>query len=89
MERSFIKKGGIVCSCVFHEGRFEFDFAETENEVGKFTGSKYVKSNPQGIYKKISEKLKEGEMYFLSDFRVRWQRQSIIPKIMKICIRLI
>lgn len=61
MERSFIKKGGIVCSCVFHEGRFEFDFAETENEVGKFTGSKYVKSNPQGIYKKISEKLKEGK----------------------------
>lgn len=60
MERSFIKKGGIVCSCAFNAGRFEFDFAETENEVSKFTGSKYVKSNPQGIYKKISEKLKEG-----------------------------
>lgn len=35
--------------------------AETENEVIKFTGSKYVKSNPYGIYKKLLEKLKEGK----------------------------
>ena len=41
-------------------GKFEFDFAETEDEVCKFTGSKYVKSNPEGVYKKILQKLKLG-----------------------------
>ena len=57
---SFLKNGGIVCSCTFSFGKFEFDFAETEDEVCKFTGSKYVKSNPEGVYKKILEKLKLG-----------------------------
>lgn len=61
IERAFIKTGGIVCSCVFREGRFEFDFAVTEEEVSKYAGSKYVKSNPQGIYKQILEKLKKGK----------------------------
>lgn len=60
VERAFIKNGGIVCSCTFSFGKFEFDFAETEDEVCKFTGSKYVKSNPEGVYKKILEKLKLG-----------------------------
>ena len=60
IERAFIKNGGIVCSCTFNFGKFEFDFAESEDEVSKFTGSKYVKSNPEGIYKKILEKLKLG-----------------------------
>ncbi len=55
VERAFIKNGGIVCSCTFSFGKFEFDFAETEDEVCKFTGSKYVKSNPEGVYKKILE----------------------------------
>ena len=61
IERAFIRNGGVVCSCTFHSGRFEFDFAETEGEVGKFLGSKYVKSNPGGIYKKVLERLKDGE----------------------------
>lgn len=60
VERAFIKSGGVVCSCTFRAGKFEFDFAETESEVSKFAGSKYVKSNPQGIYIKILEKLKAG-----------------------------
>ena len=60
IEQAFIKNGGIVCSCTFNVGKFEFDFAESEDEVGKFTGSKYVKSNPEGVYKKILEKLKLG-----------------------------
>ena len=53
IELAFIRNGGVVCSCTFHSGRFEFDFAETEGEVSKFRGSKYVKSNPGGIYKKV------------------------------------
>lgn len=60
IEQAFIKNGGLVCSCTFNVGKFEFDFAESEDEVGKFTGSKYVKSNPEGVYKKILENLKLG-----------------------------
>lgn len=61
IERAFVRNGGVVCSCTFRSGRFEFDFAETENEVSKFTGSKYVKSNPRGIYKKVLGRLRKGE----------------------------
>ena len=60
IERSFVKNGGMVCSCVFRSGRFEFDFAETEDDVSKFAGSKYIKSSPEGIYSKIAERLKAG-----------------------------
>ncbi|MCD7818986.1 MAG: Coenzyme F420 hydrogenase/dehydrogenase, beta subunit C-terminal domain, partial [Lachnospiraceae bacterium] len=56
---SFIKSGGIVCSCIFDNGKFVFDFAESCEDLSKFTGSKYVKSNPQGIYKRIKRKLRE------------------------------
>ena len=60
IERSFVKNGGMVCSCVFRSGRFEFDIAETEDDVSKFAGSKYIKSSPEGIYSKIAERLKAG-----------------------------
>lgn len=52
IELAFVRSGGIVCSCVFEKGLFCFSFAETEQEVKKFCGSKYVKSTPYGIYKK-------------------------------------
>ena len=53
LEISFIKQGGIVCSCCFKGGEFSFAFAETVEAVADFQGSKFVKSNPKGIYKKI------------------------------------
>lgn len=59
LSRVFIVSGGIVCSCVFRDGVFGFEFAETVDELQKFVGSKYVKSNPIGIYKQISDKLKK------------------------------
>lgn len=59
LAKHFVNRGGLVCSCVFSEGSFHFEFAENENEVERFTGSKYVKSNPQGIYKKIKWCLQE------------------------------
>ena len=34
--------------------------AESISEIDKFAGSKYVKSNPSGIYKKVKECLKNG-----------------------------
>lgn len=56
----FIKKGGIVCSCIFKDGEFKFAFAEKKEEIAQFCGSKYVKSNPIGIYEKIYKNLKCG-----------------------------
>ena len=60
IEKAFVAGGGIVCSCTFKDGRFGFDFAETQDDIRKFVGSKYVKSNPAGIYKKISKELRNG-----------------------------
>lgn len=57
---AFIKRGGVVCSCAFQEGRFGFFFAPNELPAEKFIGSKYVKSNPEGIYKRIKDLLKNG-----------------------------
>ncbi|WP_235930791.1 Coenzyme F420 hydrogenase/dehydrogenase, beta subunit C-terminal domain [Eisenbergiella porci] len=61
IELAFVNYGGTVCSCSLENGDFCFSFAQTKKEVEKFTGSKYVKSNPTGIYRKILDKLKKGE----------------------------
>lgn len=60
IEKAFVKQGGIVCSCVFEKGLFKFSCEEKEENLSKFSGSKYVKSNPEGIYKKILCLLKAG-----------------------------
>ena len=61
ISRGFIDNGGIVCGCTFKDGKFIFEFAETKDELKKFIGSKYVKSNPIGIYKEIKDRLKREE----------------------------
>ncbi len=58
--KAFIEAGGVVCSCTFYNGKFVFEVAEKIEEVKKFAGSKYVKSNPEGIYTKVKEYLKKG-----------------------------
>lgn len=58
ISKKFVSDGGIVCSCIFNEGRFVFDFADSVEKISRFTGSKYVKSDAYGIYKKILECLK-------------------------------
>ena len=58
---TFVEKYGSVCSCVFRNGGFRFEFAENLHDIVKFTGSKYVKSNPEGIYRPIKKKLAAGE----------------------------
>lgn len=60
IELAFVKAGGIVCSCTFSSGKFGFSFAETENEIRGFCGSKYVKSTPYGVYKEIKRKIQTG-----------------------------
>lgn len=61
ISRAFAEAGGVVCSCVFRDGAFRFDFAKTAEETAVFAGSKYVKSNPSGIYRQILTMLKQGE----------------------------
>lgn len=57
LAQTFIKAGGTVCSCTFENGKFGFSVIEDVNDLNRFAGSKYVKSNPIGCYKKISELL--------------------------------
>ncbi len=59
--RAFTEQGGIVCACMFDKGSFGFGFADTAGDVEKFVGSKYVKSNPLGVYKKIKSMLQNGK----------------------------
>ena len=58
---NFVKSGGYVCSCVYEKGRFVFRITDNINELRNFTGSKYVKSNPEGIYKCIKKLLTQGK----------------------------
>lgn len=58
--KQFIQDGGYVSSCVFRNGTFLFDITNDYEEAMAFGGSKYVKSNPLGIYEKVFEKLKNG-----------------------------
>lgn len=58
--RSFIGRGGSVAACKLINGDFEYTIVENEGDLASFIGSKYVKSNPIGIYKKINELLKSG-----------------------------
>lgn len=61
ISKAFINMGGSVCSCSFENGRFVFSFAKDDEELSKFAGSKYVKSNPKDIYIELKNKLKSGE----------------------------
>lgn len=58
---AFVESGGYVCSCTLKDGQFVFDVTNNKDDISKFKGSKYVKSNPQGAYKRVKELLKQGE----------------------------
>ena len=59
--KTFVGRGGYVCSCRFDKGLFTFYITNKIDELRSFSGSKYVKSNPVGIYKQIKELLKNGQ----------------------------
>lgn len=61
ISKSFVKRNGVVYSCCFKNGSFLFERAESEQDIRKFIGSKYVKSNPYGVYKAIKNDLKLNE----------------------------
>ena len=51
--KRFISEGGVVCSCVYNNTHFVYKIASSEVDLEKYRGSKYVKSNPEGIYSEI------------------------------------
>lgn len=61
ISRAFIKHGGIVFTCTFKNGEFIYREYDTENDLKEIAGSKYIKSNPKGIYEKIQEELLSGK----------------------------
>lgn len=63
--RAFIESGGYVASCLFKDGEFVFEITNDLDFAKRFAGSKYVKSNPTGIYKKIQERLKTDKVLFI------------------------
>lgn len=66
ISRAFVRRGGAVCSCAFRNGRFGFEVAETEEDLDKFKGSKYVKSDPSGMYCNVLDLLRKGrEVLFI------------------------
>ena len=65
MMKGFIRNGGVVCSCVFEKGDFVFKTACTVEKLPLFQGSKYVKSNPMGIYKEIRDIIKRYKILFI------------------------
>lgn len=56
----FIREGGICVGCVFRQGRFVFDKAESPEEAMAFRGSKYVKSDPSAAFGLVADGLAKG-----------------------------
>lgn len=61
LAKCVIKRGGFVASCLLKDGKFEFLVTQEEEELSKFRGSKYVKSDPVTVYTSVKELLKDGK----------------------------
>lgn len=61
IEKYFYDSEGDVYSCCYRNGEFIFICADSIANIESFAGSKYVKSNPIGVYKAIKEKLLNGK----------------------------
>ena len=57
--RNFIDDMSYVSSCVFMNGRYTYMTTNKKHDLYKYAGSKYVKSNPEGIYKEIRALLEQ------------------------------
>lgn len=79
-----VDDGGCVFSCVFDKGEFVFRCVNKKEELNQFTGSKYVKSNPKGVYYQIREKLIEGKQVLFIGLPCQVAAvQNVIPKKLK------
>lgn len=59
IQHAFVENGGTVCSCCFDNGEYGFALASEPNDLRRFAGSKYVKSNPDKVYEKVNQLVKE------------------------------
>lgn len=59
--KAFIQQGGTVFACVFEKGVFAYWAFHSIEDLKNMAGSKYVKSNPSGIYKKVRTELLAGQ----------------------------
>lgn len=55
LSRYYILNGGVVASCCFIDNEYKYKIAYKLDDLDKFSGSKYVKSNPINIYKEIKK----------------------------------
>lgn len=60
ISRAFAESGGAVCACAFSGGRFGFEVVNDPSDIDRFRGSKYVKSDPSGVYKQMRSLLNAG-----------------------------
>lgn len=60
LARSFVESGGVVAACIFRDGKFIFEMFDAVTGLDVIRGSKYVKSNPEGIYKHVRALLLQG-----------------------------
>lgn len=56
----FIKNGGNVYTCIYEDGDFIYKKVNNREDIKQFIGSKYVKSNPVGVYNSILSDLNNG-----------------------------
>ncbi len=59
--KAFIESGGLVCACVQVENEFRFILIDQIDKLKRVSGSKYVKSNPIGIFLEVKEQLKKSK----------------------------
>lgn len=63
--KHYILSGYCVASCLFTNGQFIFDITSEYDQAKAFSGSKYVKSNPSGIYEKVKNILPDNKVLFV------------------------
>lgn len=83
--RGFVNHGGLLCACEFVNGSFIFGLADSVEDISRFKGSKYVKSNPSGTYGKVRALLKEGRKVLFVGLpcQVSAMKKSISPSLAK------
>ena len=65
ISKSFIEHGGEVLTCRFKDGTFGFEFFDNVNKLSVAAGSKYVKSDPAGIYGPLLKKLRDDKQVLM------------------------
>ena len=63
--KQWIADGGFVCSCIFSEGKFQYQIIKQKSELEKIRGSKYVKSELGNIYREIRTLLPHKKVLFI------------------------